>query len=77
MIKLTQYQLNSMVGGTFNHQGAVIKISPGILTDQEGKLYNGSSIVKVGYLNASIQGHQRSMPGGYAGYLADGSFSTF
>ena len=31
----------------------------------------------MGYLDASNRGHQRSMPGGYAGYLADGTFATF
>jgi hypothetical protein len=33
--------------------------------------------VKVGYLNASNQALQRSMPGGYVGYLPDGNFSSF
>jgi hypothetical protein len=52
LIKLTHYQLDSMVGGTVTHYGHLIKIEGGIFTDQDGYLYNGSINVKVGYLDS-------------------------
>lgn len=61
-----------MVGGTVSHQGHLIKIEGGIFTDQDGYLYNGSINVKVGYLDSTSRAQQRSMPGGYSGYLPDG-----
>jgi hypothetical protein len=79
MIELSIYSFNALEVQAIVDVKSQTKfdIPAGALVDKDGKVYEGMAELKVGFLDASNLLLWGSMPGEYAGYLADGTYGIF
>lgn len=76
---MSVYSFNASETYSFTDSISDIKfdIPSGVLVDKNGIQFNGTANLKVGFLDALSSDLWNSMPGGYKGYLADGSNVIF
>lgn len=79
LLEIKSYSIDASKGGIITDSLSQTKftVPEGALIYGDGSVCSGQAQINIGYLNASNPAHWGSMPGGYQGYLADGTFGIF